>query len=55
MKRFRAMVVSYGYTEVEAETESEALEKCEDMITQGRQAFDWSQPDNAQIIEEIDN
>lgn len=54
MKRFRAMVVSYGYTEVEAETEAEALEKCEEMASQGRQAFDWSEPDAAQIVEESD-
>lgn len=55
MKRFRAMVVSYGYTEVEAETEAEALEKCEEMALKGRHSFDWSEPDDAQIVEEIND
>ena len=55
MKNWRVMVVSYGYADVEAETESEALKKCKDLaIFQGRRGFDWTDPDDAQVIEEID-
>lgn len=54
MKRYRVMVVSYGYAEVEAETESEALSQCKEMALKGRHAFDWSDPDDEQVVEEID-
>lgn len=46
------MVVSYGYADVEADTEEEALEKCKKM---GRRSdFDWTEPDDAQVVEELD-
>lgn len=53
MKKYRTMVVSYGYADIEAETENEALEKCKEMASLGRHAFDWSDPDDAQIVDEI--
>lgn len=49
--KYRAMVVKYGYAVVEAESESEALDMVKDMSDN---YFDWSDPDDAQIVEEID-
>ena len=53
-KMFRCMVVAYGVTDIEADTEQEALEKCEKMANEGRHGFDWSDPDEAQVVEELD-
>lgn len=54
MKKYRVMVVSYGYAEVEAETESEALSQCKEMTSEGKHCFDWSDPEDEQVVEEID-
>lgn len=50
MKKYRVMTISYGYTEIDAENEASALEKCRNM---SRSDFDWSDPDDEQIVEEI--
>lgn len=48
MAKMRVMVVKYGYAVVEAETESEAIEKAENMSDGG---FDWSDPDDTQVVD----
>lgn len=50
MKNFRVMVVKYGFTEIEAECEEDAIEVAEDMSDKD---FDWSDFDEAQVIEEL--
>lgn len=49
--KYKVVVVKYGYVEVEADTEDEALEIAEGMVDSN---FDWTEFDNAQIIEKID-
>lgn len=49
MAKMRIMVVKYGYAIVEAETEDEAIEKANNM-SDGE--FDWSDPDDAQVVDE---
>ena len=51
MKKFRVMVIKYGWSVVEAETESEALELINDMQDKD---FDWSDFDDGQVVEEVD-
>lgn len=51
MKNYRVMVVKYGYAEIEAENEKEALELIGDMDDMD---FDWSDFDDEQVVEEID-
>ena len=51
MKKYRVMVVKYGFAVVEAETESEALYAIDDMRDKD---FDWSDFDEGQVVEEID-
>ena len=51
MKNYRVMVIKYGYAEVEAENETEALELIDDMNDKD---FDWSDFDDGQVVEEID-
>lgn len=51
MKTYRIMVTKYGYTEVEAENETEALELVDDMDDRD---FDWLVFEDKQVIEEID-
>lgn len=53
-KKFRVMVVSYGYAVVEAQDEEEALAICKKMTCNGRKDFDWSDPDDEQVVEEVD-
>ena len=48
MAKMRVMVVKYGYAVVEAETESEAIEKAENMSDE---EFDWSDPDDTQVVD----
>lgn len=48
MAKMRVMVVKYGYVVVEADTESEAIEKAENM-NDGE--FDWSDPDDTQVVD----
>lgn len=48
MAKMRGMVVKYGYAVVEAETESEAIEKAENMSDR---EFDWSDPDDTQVVD----
>lgn len=49
MAKMRVMVVKYGYTVVEAETEAEALELTHNMSASD---FDWSDFDAAQIVDD---
>lgn len=51
MKKYRVMVVKYGYTEVEAETEEDAVEQ---VNVYDDQYFDWSDFDDAQVVDELD-
>lgn len=51
MKNYRVMVVKYGFAEVEAENENEALELIDDMQDKD---FDWSDFDDGQVVEEVD-
>lgn len=51
MKNYRIMVVKYGWAIVEAEDEKEALELVEDMQDKD---FDWSDFDDAEVVEEVD-
>lgn len=48
---YRVMVVRYGYATVEADTESEALEKTKGMSSHD---FDWSDFGDAQVVETED-
>lgn len=51
MTKYRIMVVKYGFAEVEAESENEALELIDDMQDKD---FDWSDFDDGQVVEEVD-
>ena len=51
MKKYRTMVVKYGYAIVEADSEAEALEKTKAMSDHD---FDWSEFDDEQVVEEVD-
>ena len=51
IKKYRIMVVKYGYAEVEAENEAEALEKTKGM---SGSEFDWSDFYDEQVVEEVD-
>ena len=50
-KKYRIMVVKYWYADVEAIDESDALNLVDDMQEND---FDWTDFDDAEIIEEID-
>lgn len=52
MKNYRVMVIKYGFAIVEAESEREAIEIAEDMQDND---FDWSDFDDAEIVEEIED
>lgn len=47
MKEYEIMVVKYGYINVEAESESEALEKIKDLKDNG---FDWGEWCNEEVV-----
>ena len=49
MAKMRVMVIKYGYTIVEAETDDEAIEKANNMSDE---EFDWSDPDDAQVVDD---
>lgn len=49
MKKMRVMVVKYGYIDIEAEIEEEALESA---YSKPDHAFDWSEFDDAQVIDD---
>ena len=49
MAKMRVMVVKYGYAVVDAETESEAIEKTNNMRDSD---FDWSDFDDAQVVDD---
>lgn len=49
MKKMRVMVVKYGYIDIEAEIEEEALELA---YSKPDHAFDWSEFDDAQVIDD---
>lgn len=51
MAKYRVMCVKYGWAVVEAKSESDALESAENMKDRD---FDWSDPDDHQIVEELD-
>lgn len=51
MKNYRVMVIKYGYADVEAENEDEALNLIDDMDDRD---FDWTDFDDGQVVEEID-
>ena len=51
MPKFRVMVIKYGFVDVEAETENDAIEAAENMSDHD---FDWSDFDEAQVIGEVD-
>ena len=51
MPKFRGMVVRYGYVTIEAADEKEALEQVEAIKLED---FDWSDCEDAQIVEEVD-
>ena len=48
MKKMKVMVVKYGYIDIEAETEEEALKLA---YSKPDHAFDWSEFDDAQVID----
>ena len=48
MKKMKVMVVKYGYINIEAETEEEALKLA---YSKPDHAFDWSEFDDAQVID----
>lgn len=50
MKNFRVMVIKYGFAEIEAKCEGDAIELAEKMNDED---FDWSDFDEAQVIEEV--
>ena len=52
MNNYRIMVVKYGWVEVEAGNEEEALELTYDMRDND---FDWSEFGEAEIVEEVDS
>ena len=49
MARMRVMVIKYGFAEVEAATEREALDQVKAM---GDSCFDWSDFDEAQVVDD---
>lgn len=49
MAKMRVMVIKYGYAIVEADTDAEAIEKANNMSDK---EFDWSDPDDAQIVDD---
>lgn len=51
MKKYRGMAVRYGYAGVNADTEKEAKQKLKDLQAAD---YDWSDPCDEQIVEEID-
>ena len=51
MKTYRVMVVKYGYADIGAESEAEALELVDDMSDKD---FDWTDFGDEQVIEEIE-
>ena len=48
MAKMRVMVIKYGYTIVDAESEKDAIELAENM-SDGE--FDWSEFDDAQVVD----
>ena len=50
MKNYRVMVIKYGFADVEAENEDEALNLIDDMDDSD---FDWTDFDDGQVIEEV--
>lgn len=51
--KYRMMVVKYGFTTVEADSESEAINIVRDM---GDIEFDWTDYfDNEQVVEELED
>lgn len=52
MKCYRVMVVKYGFADVEAESEAEALNLIDDMYDKD---FDWSDFGDGQVVEEIED
>lgn len=51
MRKMRIMVCKYGYAVVDAETEAEAIEKAKNMEDN---EYDWSDSDDAQVVEVVD-
>lgn len=51
MANYRVMCVKYGWAEVKASSESEALSISEKLKDSD---FDWSDADDYQVVEEID-
>ena len=51
MKNYRIVVVKYGWAEIEAENEDEALDIVGDMQDKD---FDWSEFGEAEVVEEVD-
>lgn len=51
MKKYRVMVVKYGYAVIEADSEKEAQDLIDDMKDKD---FDWSDFDDGQVVEEVD-
>ena len=49
MRKMRVMVTKYGYAVVEAETEETALQK---VSTMDDSEFDWSDPDDGQVVDD---
>ena len=49
MAKMRVMVIKYGYAIVEADTDAEAIEKANNMSDK---EFDWSDPDDAQVVDD---
>lgn len=51
MAKYRVMCVKYGWAEVDAETEADAISVAESFPDSG---FQWSDRDDYQVAEEID-
>lgn len=51
MKKYRVMVVKYGWATIEADSEKEAQDLINDMRDKD---FDWSDFDDGQVVEEVD-
>lgn len=51
MAKYRVMCIKYGWAEIEAASESEALNIAEELHDR---CFDWSDADDHQVVEEID-
>ncbi len=52
MPKYRVMCKKYGWADVEASSEEEALEKAEQMSDHG---FDWSDADDHEVVERVDS